>query len=100
TTAKNLALAANPEQHKAVAEVFNELKEKERRLDFDLECLERTSRRPTDADVEVAAALATFDRMSEMAAGNDLQSISELFHGMNVRLFVAFGQRRLTKRVV
>ena len=77
---ENLALAEGPEQYRAVAAVFEQLRQQEQALAVEVHRLEQLGGNESDLDAEVAAALAVLDRLGEQASRSpDLGSIGQLF---------------------
>jgi hypothetical protein len=98
---RNLALAQGPDQYRAVAAVFEQLKHEEMTLESEVSRLQQTGREVPDVDAEVAAALAGLDRMAEFAAApQDLGRAGQLFRHLNARVFLRFAEGRWKKRVV
>jgi hypothetical protein len=98
---ENLALAEGPEQYRAVAAVFEQLRQQEQVLAVEVHRLEQLLGQQGDADAEVAAALAVLDRLGEQASASaDLGSIGQLFHQLPARLFLRFVEVRTKKRAV
>ena len=98
---QNLALAEGPEQYRAIATVFEQLKLQEKALEAEVGQLEQRAGARRDLDAEVAAALAGFDRLADLAAApHDLGGLAQLFQKLNARLFFQFTELRVKKRVV
>jgi hypothetical protein len=98
---ENLALAEGPEQYRAVAAVFEQLRHQEQALALEVHRLEQLLANKSDTDAEVAAALAVLDRLGEQASlSPDLGSIGQLFHQLPARLFLRFVEVRKKKRTV
>ncbi len=98
---ENLGLAEGPEQFRAVAAVFDELKRQEGVLEAEVRHLEQLTGKTGDLDAEVAAALAGLDRLADLAAHpQNLGGIGRLFQQLNARLFLRFTQARLKTRLV
>jgi len=99
--ARNMALAEDQGQYRAVAAVFDQLKREEQALEADLRQLEQEVAPVVDIDAEVVAALEALDDLGELAADpTNLGAIGELFRRLNVRLFLSFREERPKKRVV
>lgn len=98
---ENLALAEGPEQYRAVAAVFEQLRQQEQALAVEVHRLEQLVGKKSDTDSEVAAALGVLDRLGEQASVRaDLSSIGQLFHQLPARLFLRFVEVRKKKRTV
>jgi hypothetical protein len=98
---ENLALAEGPEQYRAVAAVFEQLRQHEQALALEVHRLEQLLGKKDDVDAEVAAALGVLDRLGEQASVcQDLGSIGQLFHRLPARLFLRFVEVRKKKRTV
>lgn len=98
---ENLALAEGPEQYRAVAAVFEQLRQQEQALAVEVHRLEQLLGQKGDADAEVAAALAVLDRLGQQASvSSDLGSLGQLFHQLPARLFLRFVEVRKKKRTV
>jgi hypothetical protein len=98
---RNLALADGPEQYRAIAAVFEELRSKERRLDAEINTARATPRVPSDLNSEVSAALDLMTKFATLAGNpGGLRSCGELFARINVRLFFRFASTRVKKRVL
>jgi hypothetical protein len=98
---ENLALAEGPEQFRAVAAVFEQLKQQEKALEGEVRQLEQVVGQVSDVDSEVSAALAGLDRMTDLAASPcDLGGVGQLFRELKARMFLRFMEARWKKRVV
>jgi hypothetical protein len=96
---ENLALAEGPEQYRAVASVFEELRRQEQALAGEVRRLEQLAGQRNDADGDVAAALRVLDRLGEQASAcQDLGSVGQLFGQLQARLFLRFAEVRGQKR--
>lgn len=99
---ENMALAATPEQFRAVSKVFDQLQQQEQSLDDQLRVSRpepKPARNTTGTDVE--AALAVLDRLAPLAAEPvDLGAAGTLFTRLNARMFVRFEPMSLGKRTV
>lgn len=98
---ENLALAEGPEQFRAVATVYEQMKQQEQHLEAEVRKLEQAADKFYDAEAEVAAAMSGLDRMVEFAsAAHDLFSVGHLFQRLNARLFLRFTEARWKTRTV
>jgi hypothetical protein len=96
-----LALAESPEQYRAVASVFEQLRQQEQGLAVEVHRLEHLREQQGDADAEVVAALGVLDRLEEQASVcQDLGSVGQLFGQLQARLFLRFVEVRGKKRTV
>jgi len=97
----NLTFADTKDQYKAIAAVFEELKAKQACLEQDLERERRTAAAPSDAEADVAAALAIFDRLLGLVQdSDDLASVTAAIATVNARVFLGFDSVQLMKRRV
>lgn len=98
---ENLALAEGPEQYRAVAAVFEQLRQQEQALAAEVRRLKQLVGRASNAEAEVAAALGVLDRLSGQASdGADLGSVGQLFGQLQARLFLRFAEVRGKKRTL
>ena len=96
-----MALAANQDQFKAIAEIYDKTKLEEELLRRELLTEERSTTADVDIESEIAEALADFDRLSELASDStQLGAIGELFNELNARLFLRFEEVQLKRRKV
>jgi hypothetical protein len=87
----NLALAENPEQHKAIATIFDQASHEEKELEFQLREAEKSAKNTPDLENVISAALEDFDHLVDLAANDtDLGAASEVFRQLNARLFLRF----------
>lgn len=99
--AKNLALAANEDQHRAIAAVFDQLAQEEQTLTERLRKAEEASDSTADVEAELASALSALDHIADLAQDPaNLESIGLLFTRLNVRLFLKFEEVQQKKRRV
>ena len=99
--AQNMALAEDQGQYRAVAAVFDQLRQEEQRLDAELRQLEREAAPALDVEAEVGAAMAGLEEIADLGADpTNLGAIGELFRRLNVRLFLSFREERPKKRIV
>jgi hypothetical protein len=99
--AQNLALAENADEHKAIAAIFEQVRQEEKALELQLVQAEQAARSSPALDDEIAAALADFDRLVELAADDtNLGLIGELFRKTNVTLFLSFEEVQPNKRKI
>ena len=96
---QNLAFAEGPAQFRAIAKVFEDLKQQESLLEKEVLQLEKNTK-TYDMDKELGAALAGLDRMAELAGMKNLESSGQLFRLVNARLFLRFTEVKLKKRTV
>ncbi len=97
-----MALAATPDQFRAVSKIFDHLQEQERTLDEQLGIARRQTEPARDATgTDVNAALAVLDRLAPLAAqpGN-LGVVATLFTRLNARMFFRFAPVSWGKRTV
>jgi hypothetical protein len=98
---QNLALADGPDQYRAVADVFEQLKRQEKAMEADVRRLERLTGEDRNLDAEVEAALAVLDRMADLAAApQDLTGVGRLFRELNARMFLRFTEVLQNKRTI
>ena len=96
---ENLALAEGPEQYRAIATVFEQLRQQEQTLASEVRRLEQQAGQQQDGEAEVAAALGLLDRLGEQATTcQDLGSVGQLFGQLQARLFLRFAAVRDKKR--
>ena len=96
---RNLGLAVDADQYHAVSAVFNELRARERELEAKLRDVPAAAARSAGAEVD--AAMAALDRLSDLASDPiDYVAIGRLFAGVNLRLFLRFGEVAWGKRTV
>jgi Recombinase/Resolvase, N terminal domain len=99
--AKNLALAASPEQYQAIAAVFEEARREEKALEAKLREAEDAAGTAIDPEAEVAAAMAMLDGIEELAADPaNLEAIGVLFLRLNAKMFLRFEEVEQKKRTV
>ena len=99
---ENMAMADNPDQFRAIAEVFERLKEQKTSLERGIatEAVE-SSRAGSDPQTQVAAALAQLDRLGDLADdAENFPAIGELFARLNARVFLRFREALWGKRTV
>jgi DNA invertase Pin-like site-specific DNA recombinase len=96
---RNMALAANEAQMKAMANVFDDLQKQQQMLEAEIQAAEVACAARTDLEAEVAAAMDLLRRMTELSGDRqNLAAVSALFQQVNVRLFVHFRQVQEKKR--
>jgi hypothetical protein len=101
---QNLALAETPEQYKAVAAVFEQIKQRQASLTAEIAAAESRQSAPTDPTSNVQAAMALAQRLTSLATDLDkLEAACEVIKLTDTRLFLAFesvqAKRRLVNRV-
>ena len=98
---RNLALARDEQQYKAIASVFDDLKRRETELQNEIHqngLKEKNDRRP---DELVAAALALFNKLPELVDDEDnLAAIGQAFRLVNLRLFLRFEKIQVKRRLL
>jgi hypothetical protein len=99
--AMNLALAENPEQHKAIATIFDQVSHEEKDLEFQLREAEKSVKNTPDLENVISAALEDFDHLADLAANDtDLGAAGEVFRQLNARLFLRFKEVQQKNRSV
>jgi hypothetical protein len=89
--ARNLALAESDAERQALRSVFNELQSTKVELERRLEQASNNCPERSGVDGEVLKALASLDRLAELAASPEAATATqELFAAVNVRLYVRF----------
>ncbi|HUY33150.1 MAG TPA: hypothetical protein VMV69_10240 [Pirellulales bacterium] len=97
----NMALADNPEQYRAMASVFEDLRRQQADLERRVAATASHPRGAYDVDAEVAAAMAVLNRLPDLAADTgNLATIGEAFRLVNVRLFLKFRRVQAKKRIL
>jgi hypothetical protein len=85
----------------AIAVILQQVRAEEKALRLQLVQAEQASTNSLDLDDEIAAALADFDRLVELAADDtNLGLIGELFRKTNVALFLSFEEVQPNKRKI
>jgi Resolvase, N terminal domain len=98
---QNLALAEGPEQYRAVAATFDQLRKQEEALEAEVSRLQQTVGATQNLEAEVAAAMNGLTRLADLASvRQDLASIGQLFRQINARIFFRFTESRWKKRIV
>jgi DNA invertase Pin-like site-specific DNA recombinase len=98
---RNLALADNPDQFKAIASVFEQLKEKQSRLQVELEEAESHEPVASDIEAEIAQTMAVAEQLTELATREgSLETARQIFSLTNARLFLQFKTVQVKKRVL
>ena len=101
TVARNLALAETEDQRNATAQVFEQLVEKKKLLESELEILQQKTEPVRSIDSEVDQVMQLVDRLTELAEqSEDFSKAKEIFDLTNLRMFLQFKPKKLTKRVV
>jgi len=97
TVGRNMALAETPEERKATAGIFHEMRSEADKLRLQIQ-----NHRPFEAgrspEQEVKAAMAGLDRLTDLAKSEDQTSVSELFRQLDVRLFLRFHETERGRR--
>jgi len=98
----NMALADSPDQYKAMATVFDELKQRHAALETEIAATKKkVNVSSTDIDAEISAAMGTINRLTELVAEpNGFEAAREIFDLTNVRLFLKFRPVQVKKRVL
>jgi hypothetical protein len=97
--ARNLALAADPIQHRAIAKVFDEIVQEQKALELKLQHAAGSITKRPDLEADISAALADFDRLADLANDpSNLEVIGKLFQQVNARLFLHFKEVQPKKR--
>lgn len=97
---RNLALADNADQYRAVAAVFEELKQREALLTRELSELQSSTGNDIDMASEVRKTLELAERLAELANREGAADrAAALFRLSNARLFLAFSPVQLKKQV-
>jgi hypothetical protein len=99
---ENMAMAENPDQFRAIADVFERLKLQKQTLEREIAATKvETSRAGSDPQAEAAAALAQLDSLGDLAGdAENIPAIGELFGRLNVRLYLRFREEPWGKRTV
>jgi len=98
---RNLALADTPEQYKAVATVFEQLKEEKSRRQADLQEAESHEPASNDVEAEIAQTMAVAEHLTELATGRgSLETAKQVFDLTNARLFLQFKPVQVKKRLL
>jgi hypothetical protein len=99
--AQNLALAENEEKHRAIAKIFDQMAQEHRTLDLQLQQAQQSAGKTLDLEAEISAALANFDRLSDLANdSSNLGALGQLFQRLNARLFLRFEEIQPNKRKI
>ena len=95
---KNMAMAASPEQFRAIADVYDEAGREVARLEGHLGSLPAAAAR-VDPAAEVEAALAALARLTDFASeGAEHPGVSELLRGVDARLYLKFAATQQGRR--
>ena len=98
---QNLARAETDEQYKAVAAVFEKLKEQRTALEVEIAAAESRAAATVDAGCEEQVAMELVHRLAELASSQDrLASAGEIFRLTNARLFLGFQPVKVKKRTL
>lgn len=101
TVSNNLARPKTDAQYTATAKVFDQLQEKQKRLEKELVLLERDLKPVESIDSEVDQVMQLVGRLAELAEqSEDFGKAKEIFDLTNLRMFLQFKPKKLTKRVV
>jgi hypothetical protein len=95
------AFGGNPDQFKAIASVFEQLKEKQSRLQVELEEAESHEPVASDIEAEIAQTMAVAEQLTELATREgSLETARQIFSLTNARLFLQFKTVQVKKRVL
>jgi hypothetical protein len=98
---QNLAFAENADQRKAIATIFDQVSQDVKVMELQLRQAEQSAKNAPDLEDDIAAALADFDRLVELAADDtNLWAIGELFRQVDAKLFLRFEQIQPNKRKI
>lgn len=101
TAERNLALAESDAHFKAIAGVLDELTERQKKLESEIQDLTAMEARSPDPDVTINALLAVVERLVELDdSPAKMQSAQEIFALTHLRLFLRFQPVKLKKRTV
>jgi hypothetical protein len=100
TIGRNMALAGNEAQFRAVSAAFDEVGKRVAALEAELASAPPAPK-PADPEAEIAAAMAVLDRLPDLAADDsDLPALGELFAALDVRMFCRFAEVQWGRRTV
>lgn len=98
---RNLALAESPEQYKAVADIFEQLKKRQTRLENEIAVAESTVTDGNDVEAAIHTGMQIVLRLAELISTSDcLRSAGEIFRLVNARLFLGFRPVRVKNRTL
>ncbi len=98
---RNLALAENEDDHRAIAAVRSELRKEKSILEEKLASTRATARPTSNMEAEIEAALSAVARLPDMVAdASQLAMIGDAFRIADVKMFIAFKPTTLKKRTV
>lgn len=99
---RNTALADSPDQFKAMATVFDEVKQRHAALQAEIAAAEKkVNVGSTDINAEIRAAMGMINRLTKVVAEpNGFEAAREIFDLTNVRLFLKFRPVQVKKRVL
>jgi hypothetical protein len=99
TVSRNMALADTPEQMRAMQEVFEELRTREKHLELQIQKQGRGQMVPHQEESEVACALRLLKRLRDLSGRpTNYSSMKDLFAGVNARMFLRFREETEKKR--
>tara|TARA_R110001592_G_scaffold355347_1_gene655879 strand:+ start:3251 stop:5251 length:2001 start_codon:yes stop_codon:yes gene_type:complete len=101
TVSNNLARANTDDQYTATAKVFDQIQEKQKQLEKELDLLKREAKPVESIDSEVDQVMQLVDRLTELAEqSEEFSKAKEIFDLTNLRMFLQFKPKKLTKRIV
>lgn len=101
TVSNNLARAKTDSQYTATAKVFDQLQEKQKQLEKELDLLKREAEPVDSIDSEVDQVMQLVGRLTELAEQSEnFSKAKEIFDLTNLRMFLRFEPKKLTKRTV
>lgn len=101
TVSNNLARAKTDSQYTATAKVFDQIQEKQKQLEKELDLLKREAEPRDSIDSEVDQVMQLVGRLTELAEqSEDFSKAKEIFDLTNLRMFLRFEPKKLTKRTV
>ena len=94
-----MALAENDEQYRFTSEIFDELTEREKSLNSEIQNLESMSNKRCNPENDVDAAIAFAENLTNLVENeNGLDQARQLFELTNLRLFLKFQKVQVKKR--
>ncbi|WP_339686486.1 recombinase family protein [Gimesia maris] len=101
TVSNNLARAKTDDQYTATAKVFDQVQEKQKQLEEELDLLKRKAEPVGSIDSEVDQVMQLVGRLTELAEqSEDFSKAKEIFDLTDLRMFLRFEPKKLTKRTV
>lgn len=101
TVSNNLARAKTDIQYTATAKIFDQLQEKKKQLEAELGLLKRQAEPVDSIDSDVDQVMQLVGRLTELAEqSEDFSKAKEIFDLTNLRMFLRFEPKKLTKRTV